>query len=331
MEIKPYTQDACVCAIGVFDGVHLGHQALLNAAIADASERGAQPLAVTFDRDPDELFCPDKVHKLLTNQERLEQLKQVIPDVLVLPFTRELASLEWQKFLEMLLALLPSLKAIHVGENFHCGARAAGGINEIFSWGAEQGIEVRPQPLFVFEGATVSATRIRTLLAEGEVKKAAELLTRPFSLTGKVVTGAGRGHSLGFATANVEVDGSSAMMGPYVYAAYALQGGERSEENNGEHSGEHSSEHSGKHSGEHSGKRYKAAVSIGNPPTYSPETQEFNPFLLEAHLIDFEGSIYCSELRLEFVEKLRPMQRFVSTDELISTVKKNISWVRNNL
>jgi len=303
MDTKPYEQGASVCAIGVFDGVHLGHQALLQDTLANAKARGAKAIAVTFDRDPDELFCPEKVHKLLTDQERLNKLAQILPDTLVLPFTRELASLEWREFLGKLQALLPNLKAIHVGENFHCGARAAGGIPEIALWGKEQGIDVITKPLLVYADDTVSASRIRALLAKGEVKKAAELLTRPFTLTGKVVTGAGRGESLGFATANVEVDGSSAMMGPYVYAAYALLGSER----------------------------YKAAVSIGSPPTYSPESQEFNPFILEAHLIDFEGSLYGRELTLEFVEKLRLMQRFESTDELITTVKKNIGWVRNNL
>jgi len=300
---KPFRQDACVCAIGVFDGVHLGHQSLLAAVTADAIKRDAQPIIVTFDRDPDELFCPDKVHKLLTNEERLEKLEQAQHGLLVLPFTRELARLEWQEFLEGLVALLPGLKAIHVGENFHCGARGAGGIAEIGSWGREHKVSLTAHPLFVFEGATVSSSRVRALLAEGEVRTAAELLTRPFVMSGSVVAGAGRGQSLGFATANVEVDGSYAMMGPYVYAAYALL----------------------------DGKRYKAAVSIGDPPTYSPKSQEFNPFLLEAHLIDFEGSLYGSELRLEFIDKLRPMQRFESQNELITTVKENISWVRNNL
>jgi len=296
-------RDTCVCTIGVFDGVHLGHQALLTASIADATERGAKPLIVTFDRDPDELFCPDRLHKLLTNEERLEKLEQLLPNVLVLPFTRELAQQEWQEFLDRLLVLLPGLKAIHVGENFRCGARGAGGIGEISSWGGEHEVKVAAHPLFVYQEATVSASRIRALLAVGEVKKAAELLTRPFTLSGYVVAGAGRGQSLGFATANVEVDGSCAMMGPYVYAAYVLVDGER----------------------------YKAAVSVGDPPTYSPVSQVFNPFLLEAHLIDFEGALYGRELRLEFIDKLRPMQRFESQKELIATVKKNISWVRNNL
>jgi len=303
MELKPYTLDACVCAIGVFDGVHLGHQALLEATIAEATLRGVLPLVVTFDRDPDELFCPSKVHKVLTNQERLEQLRRIIPGMLVLPFTKELASREWHEFLDELLAFLPGLEGLFVGENFHCGARAGGGIPEISSWGQEHEVSVAAQPLYIYEDAPVSASRIRACLAAGEVKKAAELLTRPFALTGSVVAGAGRGQSLGFATANVKVDGSCAMMGPYVYAAYAFL----------------------------DAKRYKAAVSIGDPPTYSPETQEFNPFLFEAHLIDFEGSLYGKELRLEFVERLRPMRRFESTDELIATVMENISWVRNNL
>ena len=303
MEPKSHRQGACVCAIGVFDGVHLGHQALLAALINDGAARGAAPVVVTFDRDPDELFCPERVHKLLTNKERLEKLGEIIPNVLALPFTRELASQEWQEFLDNLLVRLPGLQAIHVGVNFHCGSKAGGGIPEITSWGAEHSINVVAEPLFLCEDTAVSSSRIRALLADGDVKMAAELLTRPFALTGCVVAGAGRGHSLGFATANVQVDGASAMMGPYVYAAYAYL----------------------------DEKRYKAAVSIGEPPTYSPETQEFNPFLFEAHLLDFDAGLYGQELKLEFIDMLRPMQRFESQDELIATVKDNISWVRNNL
>lgn len=300
---EPYFKDSCVCAIGVFDGLHLGHQALLEAAAEDAASRGDKLVVVTFDHDPDELFCPDLVHKLLTNAERLGKLEEQADDVLALPFTRELASLEYDVFLDYLLGLLPGLKAIHVGTNFHCGAHASGGIPEITAWGLAHEISVVAEPLLDYEGEAVSASRIRALLAAGDVKTAAILLTRSFALTGEVIHGDGRGRSLGFATANVEVDGSLAMLGPYVYAAYALL----------------------------AGKRYKAAVSIGEPPTYSPADQEFNPFFFEAHLLDFDEELYNQQLTLEFIENLRPMRKFDNQEELIATVMGNINWVRENL
>ena len=303
MESQPYIPCASVCAIGVFDGVHRGHQALLSALLVDANAYDAKPVAVTFDRDPDELFRPDKVHKLLTNKERMELLKEFAGDVLSLHFSSELAALSAGEFMEYLLQRLPGLKAIHVGDNFHYGAGASGGIPEITAWGADHDIKVVGHPLFLSDGAPVSASRIRGLLAHGDVQSAAGLLTRPFSLTGHVVEGAGRGTGLGFATANVEVDGSFAELGPYVYAAYVKTGD----------------------------KRYRAAVSIGSPPTFSPETQRFDPFLFEAHLIDFEGSLYGKELTLEFIHCLRPMQRFDSQEELIATVMGNIAWVKENL
>ncbi len=303
MDQKLYTSDICVCTIGVFDGVHVGHQALIESMVKDAVARGARPVVVTFDRDPDEYFCPDKVHKLLTNKERISYLEYLVADVIDLHFTQELAGMEWQEFLQHLITLMPHLKAIHVGENFHCGSRAHGGIPELTVWGREHGIDIFAHTLYLEDGTSVSASRIRGLLAQGEVCLAAELLTRPFALTGRVVEGAGRGHGLGFATANVEVDGSFAEMGPYVYAAYArINGG-----------------------------RYKAAVSIGKPPTYSPETQEFDPFLFEAHLLDYDGDLYGYELKLEFIEKLRPMQRFESQEKLVAAVMDNITWVRENL
>lgn len=292
-----------MCTIGVFDGVHRGHQALIKVTADDAETRGAKPVVVTFERDPDELFCPEKVHKLLSNKGRIAALESIVPDVLALPFTKELASMDWREFLDYLLLRMPELKAIHVGDNFRCGSRALGGIPELTLWGEEHGIQVTAEPLLIVEGLPVSASRIRALLAEGDVKKANELLSRNFVLTGRVVEGAGRGTGLGFATANIEVGGHFAEMGPYVYAAYA----------HFDH------------------KTYKAAVSIGKPPTFSPITQEFDPMLFEAHLLDFEGNIYGNELRLEFIEKLRPMQRFDSQEELIAVVKSNIAWVEEHL
>ena len=303
MQVTPHSLDTCVCAIGVFDGVHLGHQALLKDLTDDAIKLGAESVAVTFDRDPDELFCPDKVHKLLTNTERIQVLDTFVDSVLSLRFSPELAHMEYGEFLDYLLSLLPGLKVIHVGENFRCGARALGGIAEISSWAEEHGITVVAHTLYLKEGVPVSSSRIRGLLAEGKVSRAAEFLSRPFALTGHVVPGAGRGSGLGFATANVEVEGTFAMMGPYVYAAYALIGESR----------------------------YKAAVSIGEPPTFSPESREFDPFLLEAHLLDFKEDLYGQDLKLEFIENLRPMQRFANREELITTVMGNIAWVRENL
>lgn len=303
MESKTQGEGASVCAIGVFDGVHLGHQALLAALTEDARLYGAKPFVLTFDRDPDELFRPEKVHKLLSNKDRLCFLKEFVDEVLALPFTPELAALSYQAFLEHLLELLPKLKAIHVGKNFHFGAQAKGSVSEIVAWGKKYDIKVRGHALYPKDGVPVSASRIRALLAEGDVRSAAALLTRPHAITGRVVQGAGRGTGLGFATANVEVEGSFAKLGPFVYAAYAKLGD----------------------------KRYKAAVSIGSSPTFSPEFQRFDPFLFEAHLIDFEGSLYGKELTLEFVERLRPMQCFDCQEELISAVMHNIAWVKDNL
>ena len=292
-----------MCAIGVFDGVHLGHRALLDALVDDAVNRGGVAIVVTFDCDPDELFCPAKVHKLLSNEERIKALETAVGDVLVLSFTKELASWDYGEFLDYLRKRLPDLSAIHVGDNFRCGARALGGISEITAWGNKHDITVNAHSLLIDEGAPVSASRIRSLLAKGDVEGAAALLGYRFALTGRVTQGAGRGAGLGFATANIEIDGSLAIMGPFVYAAYAVL----------------------------DDVRYKAAVSIGEPPTFSPESCVFNPFYFEAHILDFERDLYGQELRLEFVKSLRPMQRFESREELVATVMGNINWVRENL
>lgn len=304
MDTKPFTTEKCVCAIGVFDGVHRGHQALLEALINDASARGVKPVVVTFDRDPDELFCPEKVQKLLADDDRIGYLGQIVPDVLVLCFEPELAEQPWQDFLDYLVVKMPGLEAIFVGDNFRFGAAAAGGIPELISWGAQNNIAVAHQALYTHEGVPVSASYIRTLLGEGRITLATELLTRYFALTGMIVKGEQRGTDMGFATANVEVDGSFGQLGSFVYAAYGTLGEVR----------------------------YKAAVSIGEPPTFSAESRVFNPYFFEAHLLDYEGAdLYDQELKLEFVENLRPMKKFDDVQELIATVMGNINWVRENL
>lgn len=341
-EPQAYIAEPSVCAIGVFDGVHLGHQALLKATSDDAYARGATSVAVTFDRDPDELFRPQMVHKLLSDEERLNRLGLYVDEVLALRFDEALASEDWHLFLNNLLLRLPGLKAIHVGTNFRCGTKAGGGIPELEVWGAEHDIAITAEPLLVEKDQSVSASRIRALLAEGDVRSAAALLTRPFVLNGKVVEGAGRGSGLGFATANVEVEGHFADMGPFVYACYVYVNDEDAAGTSQEQVARNSQEGAACNSQENEAQtpgalnkqhenRYKAAVSIGKPPTFYPEQGEFDPLLLEAHLLDFEGDLYGKELSLEFVEKLRPMKRFEDQDELIATVNKNISWVRENL
>lgn len=287
------------CAFGVFDGLHRGHRYLLDSAIEDARHDGTRAIAITFDIDPDEVFHPDRLKKLMRNADRLKALKDCgVDDVVVLPFVPALYTLNPESFLA---ATFPSgvPAHLHVGEDFRFGARAAGTVGTLKAWAEEAGSEIHAHHLVSADGKPITATRIRLLLMECDVDGASRLLGHPYALCETVRKGRGDGTGFGFATANLQVKPHDRVLGEGVYAAYATVGGVR----------------------------YKAAVSVGVSPTF--ESQSIAN--MEAHILDFEGDLVEKPVMLEFVAFLRPMIKFETTEELIATVKSNIDWVRENL
>lgn len=292
----------CVIAIGIFDGVHLGHRTLLSEAREHARALGLPLVVVTFDRDPDEIFCKKDqgFAKLLSNAERLELLGQFTQSaVLSLPATPEVFGLEPDDFLA-LLAQSCTPRSIFVGVNFHFGKFAAGTAKDIEAWGRVHGCTCVPHELVTDLGDVVSSTRIRGLLEQGRVAEARELLGgRPHAIWGDVVHGRGEGTDMGFATANLDLSDNEAMLPREgVYAAYALV----------------------------EGRRYPAAVNVGAAPSFDAATAP-----LEAHLLDFKGDLYGKRIKIEFEEWLRESRVFTDKDELIATVMGNIDWVRTHL
>ncbi|MBQ9041935.1 MAG: riboflavin biosynthesis protein RibF [Eggerthellaceae bacterium] len=290
--------DGASCAFGVFDGLHTGHQYLIRCAIETRPAEN-RSIAMTFDIDPDEVFHPDRLKKLMRNPDRLAALEESgVDDVVAFPFTKELFTLEPMSFLESAFpAGAPS--HLHVGEDFRFGAKAAGTVETLREWGARVGCAIHAHHLVSADGKPITATRIRLLLLEGNVREAARLLGHPYSLRETVRKGRGEGADFGFATANLVVKPHDRVLGEGVYAAYALVGGES----------------------------YKAAVSVGVSPTFESSSTAN----MEAHILDFEGNLVDRDIVLQFVEYLRPMIKFDSTEELIATVMSNIEWVRENL
>ncbi len=320
-----------VLSIGVFDGVHLGHRALIAAACERAAQRGARPVVVTFERDPDELFCRDEAGfaKLLSNAERLDALAALVADapearVLVLPVSPDVLALAPAAFLDALARVCEPLE-LHVGEGFRFGAKAAGTLADVRAWAAAR--DSAPDAAAVFttpddaapsaatpfttprrfcatahalvqqDGAPVTSTRIRALLREGEVAQAAKLCAgRPHAVSGTVAHGRGEGAGMGFATANLDLTANETMLpAEGVYAAWAHV----------------------------DGARYPSAVNLGVAASFS---EAHSP--LEAHLLGFAGDIYGKTVRVEFVRRLRAQRVFTDTDELVATVKGDISSVR---
>ena len=288
------------CAFGVFDGVHLGHQFIIQKAMEQKKQPSDTCVVITFDIDPDEMFCPGKLKKLMSNQRRLEALDKLGADyVVVLPFTREFASQTPEVFIQNVFGGAAP-KSLHIGSDFRFGYKAQGTVATLKAWGHSEGVSVIPYGLYSIDGTVVTSTTIRSALAACDIKGANKLLGRNFALDGTVEAGRGEGRDMGFRTANISIPVERYSLGEGVYAAYAVT---------------------------EAGERYKSAVSVGGAPTFG----ELSKQNIEAHILDFEQDIYGQELILEFVEFLRPMMVFPTVDELISTVMGNIQWCRDNL
>ena len=321
--------EGATCAFGVFDGVHKGHQYLLSEArktaqasqpaltsqasqtpqasqTAQASQTSqttqasqSKLIALTFDIDPDELFCAQKLRKLMTNDARLCALKaQGVDMVVALPFTREFAQTPACDFLDKIFSdCAPTY--MHVGQDFHFGARAEGDVDMLCAWGENHNMKVCAHSLKSADGAPITATRIRKLLGEGSIEQANELLGHTWSVQGKVRPGRTQGRTFGIKTANLHIPSTFMVLKAGVYAARAYVGGAW----------------------------YKAAVNVGVPPTFERDACAN----CEVHLLDFNNDIYEQSLRVEFCHWLRGERVFESKDELIETINANIDWVRKNL
>ena len=287
------------CCMGVFDGVHLGHRALIDELERDALRLGCPAVVITFDKDPDELFRKDQLRKIQSNEDRIAELARLdVASVVVLPFTPDFAALSPDDFLNRVFGPNKPL-SLRVGVNFRFGSRAAGTTDYLVEWGAGHGMGVHVQDLLEIDGLPVSATRIRALLQEGDLEQANSLMGRPFYLRGAVETGRGEGREMGFRTANMTFDAQHQVLADGVYAAWAHVGDGR----------------------------YKAAVSMGVSPTF----EQTATATCEVHILDFDRDIYGETIKIEFVHRLRAMKKFDDIDELIRTVMGDIAWVRENL
>ena len=290
--------DGSSCAFGVFDGLHKGHRYLIDQAI-ETREADGRAIVITFDIDPDEVFHPGRLKKLMRNADRLDALvSSGVDEVVAFPFGPDLYTRDPSVFLETAFPKGTPAR-LHVGEDFRFGARAAGTVGTLKGWGDAVGCEVCAHHLVSADGKPITATRIRKLLLDCELAEANRLLGHPYALRETVQRGRGEGAGFGFATANLVVQPHDRVLGEGVYAAYAIV----------------------------DGMRYKAAVSVGVSPTFEA-TSTAN---MEVHILDFEGDLVERPIKVEFVEYLRPMRKFDTTEELIACVTADIQHVRECL
>lgn len=285
-------------AIGVFDGLHVGHSELLARTVDDARRRGVISVAVTFDPDPDQVVSKNPSLKLMSVEDRLRSLSLCGVDaVVVVPFDRTIASLDHVGFFEGVLAPCLDIRSIHVGSDFKLGAKGASNVDVITRWGADRGIDVIGHDLVSDQGGAVTATRIRSLIADGDIDAAARELGRSYAVRGVVGSGRGQGTGMGFPTANVVVDPIAQLPLDGVYAGYAYL----------------------------DGNAWPAAVNVGIPPMFAQSKRSAR---LEANLLGFSGDLYGRDLIVSFTKRLRPSRHFDSIDQLIEVVNGDIDTVR---
>ena len=301
-----------VCAIGAFDGFHVGHQALIMRARTEAERVGGRVCAVTFTPDPSEVLAASApASRLVEPCHRPELLLRGGADgVLAFDFDEAFSSLSYDEFVKEALAKLVDVRAIVVGSDFRMGAQGAGTVDALSTLGADLGIAVIGLDLLDEGGRAVTATRIRGLVREGRVEQAAGLMGRCPAITGHVEHGRGEGTSFGFPTANVITDIRNCLPEQGVYAGFVTP------------------------LGEYPLYAYPAAINVGLPPTFQaddPALELDEVAFLEANLIGFKGDLYGSDVVVTFVRWLRDSRTFGSLEELENTVLGNISWVRDCL
>ena len=295
--------ERAVITIGAYDGVHLGHRAVIDQVRQLAAECGDKAVVVTFDRHPATIVRPESAPALLTDPEqRLELLAETgIDATVIVPFDEQQAHESPTSFVERVLVDVLATRRIVVGEDFHFGRHREGNVALLHELGATHDFEVTPIALVERDDGVeepVSSTAIRRALAGGNVTLAADLLGRLYEVRGSVVIGDQRGRLLGFPTANVEVPNSVCLPADGVYAGWY----ERPD-----------------------GAVHPCAINLGRRPTFYEHADHS---LLEAHLIDFEGDLYGERASVRFQAFLRSERKFDGIDALVAQLKHDIEHAR---
>jgi riboflavin kinase/FMN adenylyltransferase len=297
-------------SIGVFDGVHRGHQALIRRAVRQGRELGLPVLVMTFDPHPAEVVRPGSHPGMLSSlRRRAELVESLGVDVfLVLPFAPAVAAIPAEEFVHDILVDRLHVASIVVGENFRFGHGATGSVELLADLGRRFGFTAVGEPLVADDGFAVSSTYVRACIDAGDVVAAAEALGRSHRIEGFVVHGDGRGGSqLGYPTANLDVLPNTAVPADGIYAGWFLLG-------------------SPPDSSVRPTVRSPTAISIGTNPTFSGKVRT-----VEAFVLDEGGNFYGRRVALEFVARLRGMERFDSVDELIAQIGRDVERTREIL
>ncbi len=289
-----------VIALGFFDGVHLGHAALLKTVVQRAAERNASPAAVTFDTHPDQLILGQSVPLLTSPEERTELMGRLygVHDIIVVPFDPHMMHMPWEVFFTDFL--VQECGAVHLvaGHDFRFGYRGEGTPERLKAKCAELGLGCDIIPAVTMEGITVSSTYIRTLIAQGEMERAAAFLGHPYTVIGQVRHGKQLGRKLGFPTINLILQEGVIVPAFGVYATLVTLP---------------------------NGERRMAVTNVGVRPTTDGENTSVT---VEGYILDYSGDLYGQSVQMEFYRHLRPERKFESVEELTAMVLHNADETR---
>ena len=280
--------------IGVFDGVHIGHQAVLTHVVDRARSMGVAAVAMTFDPHPIKLLRPGVAPRLLTTlEQRLALIAQTgIETSLVVPFTHRLARMSAADFVRDVLVDRLAVREVYIGDNFRFGADRGGDVELLTSMGAELGFEAAAAPIVEAEGSVVSSTRVRQAVADGRVEEVVALLGRSVFLDGAVLEGKRLGRTLGFPTLNIEVENElSPSNGVYITAVHIPS----------------------------FARTFPAVTNIGVRPTFNGGHR-----VVEAHILGNVGNLYGTHIRIQFVERIRDEVAFRTAAELVERMKEDV-------
>ncbi len=296
-ELKPGNRKVCL-AIGVFDGVHLGHQQIIRQTIADAHQHDAIALVITFDRHPNVVVLPDRVPPLIYSlPQKLSAIKLLGADTLLLiHFDRAFSGQTGEAFIRGLARDPGKIQSLCVGADFVFGHQRSGNVALLEKLGGELGFAVHGLAAVSLDNQIVSSTRIRETIRAGNLDAASQMLGRPYAIAGRVIAGDGVGRKLGFPTANLDTAGL--VLPPKgVYLGLAKIGK----------------------------KSRPVALSIGFRPTLATGGPQLR---VEAHLLDFTGDLYGQELEIEVGEKLRDERKFGSLEELKAQIAQDVAGAK---
>ncbi len=288
-----------VVAIGVFDGVHRGHQRILSEAVTTGRAMGGTVTAVTFQPHPEAVLRPKPAPRLLTSLDRKAELIAAlgVDELLVVKFDRDFAKLSPGDFCRRILSDHLGARLVLVGENFRFGHLGAGTPMDLREYGRSHHFDVRSVPLAEEDGETISSTRIRALVGAGHVCEAAALLGRPHRIEGVIVHGAGRGKTLEAPTANLAVEAETAVPKLGVYVTRSLVEG---------------------------GRVHPSVTSVGTNPTFEVD----HKIRIETLFLDEGEDVYGRKLALDFLERVRGQRTFKDSDALAAQIRKDVEIAR---